>query len=102
MVRLTDHLDVTIVVDWDVKPQSNNNHTRVHPNTHLSITNEPSHEIMVLIVLRKLIFSISNMHAQPSNGARCLIFGQTCRLFPYFMCANSEGSAETALARRLA
>ena len=25
MVRLTDHLDMTIDVDWDVKPQHNNN-----------------------------------------------------------------------------
>ena len=23
MVRITDHLDMTIVVDWDVKPQIN-------------------------------------------------------------------------------
>ena len=28
-------------------------------------------------------------------GARCLIFGRTLRLLPYFMCANSEGSGET-------
>ena len=32
------------------------------------------------------------MHAQPSSGARCLIFGQTLRLLPYFKCANREGS----------
>ena len=43
----------------------------------------------------------SEVHAQPSNGARCLIFGQTRRLFPYFMCANSEGSGETARMCRL-
>ena len=29
-------------------------------------------------------------------------FGRTLRLFPYFMCANSEGSGETARTRRLA
>ena len=38
----------------------------------------------------------SNTHAQPSNRARCLIFGLTLRLLPYFMCANREGSGETA------
>ena len=36
------------------------------------------------------------MHAQQSTGATRLIFGQTLRLLPYFMCANSEGSGETA------
>ena len=44
----------------------------------------------------------SNAHAQPSSGARCLIFGGTLRLLPYFMCVNSEGSGETAQMRRLA
>ena len=28
MVMLTDHLDMTIVVDWDVKPQNGRN--RIH------------------------------------------------------------------------
>ena len=46
--------------------------------------------------------SFLNAHAQPSGGARCLILGRTlCRL-PYFMCANSEGSGETARMRRFA
>ena len=40
--------------------------------------------------------SSSTGHAQQSSGAGCLIFGQTLRLLPYFMCANSEGSDETA------
>ena len=31
----------------------------------------------------------SNVHAEPSSEARCLIFGQTLRLLPFFMCANS-------------
>ena len=39
---------------------------------------------------------------QPSSGARCLIFGQTLCLLPYFMCANSEGPGETAQMCRLA
>ena len=34
--------------------------------------------------------------------ARCLIFGWTLRLLPYFMCANSEGSGETVRMRRFA
>ena len=34
----------------------------------------------------------SNGHAKPSSGARCLIFGRTLHLLPYFMCANSKGS----------
>ena len=44
----------------------------------------------------------SNAHAQPPSGARCLIFGRTLRLLPYFMWTNSEGSGETARMRRLA
>ena len=60
------------------------------------IYTEPAHEIMALFVLHKL------MHAQPSSAARCLIFGQTLRLLPYFMCVNSEGLEETARMRRLA
>ena len=43
----------------------------------------------------------SNMHAQPSSVARCLIFGQTLCLLPYFMYANNEGSGETVWMRRL-
>ena len=61
---------------------------------------EPVHEIMALFVLRKT--HSSNAHAQLSSGARCLMFGQTLRLLPYFMCANSDGSGETAWMRRLA
>ena len=41
------------------------------------------------------------MHAQPSSKGRCLIFGQTFRLFPFFMCANSEGYGETMRMCRL-
>ena len=42
------------------------------------------------------------MHAQPSSGARYLIFGRTLRLFPYFICAHSKGSGNTVRMRRLA
>ena len=62
---------------------------------------EPAHEILALFVLRKLILQ-TRIYAQPSNGARCLIFGRTHRLLPYFMCANSECSGKTARMRRLA
>ena len=43
----------------------------------------------------------SNAQAQLSSGARCLIFGQTLRLLPYWMYVNSEGSGETLQMRRL-
>ena len=62
--------------------------------------NEPSQEIMVLFVLRKLILQ-ALMHSHPSIGARCLIFGRALCLLPYFMYANSEGSGETAQMCRL-
>ena len=61
--------------------------------------NESCDEIMALFDLHKLS---SNAHAQPSSGARCLIFGWTLRPLSYFMCVNSEGSGETALICRLA
>ena len=61
---------------------------------------EPLHEIMVRFVLRKLILQ-TRMRSHPV-GSRCLIFGRTLRLLPYFMCANSEGSDETVRTRRLA
>ena len=51
-------------------------------------SNEPSHEIMAHFVLRKFIL-------------QTFIFGQTLLLLPYLMCANSEGSGETARMRRL-
>ena len=55
--------------------------------------NEPCLEIMVLFVLHT---PFSNAHVQPSCRVKCLIFGWTLRLLPYFMCANSKGSGETA------
>ena len=46
----------------------------------------------------------SNAHEQPSSEARYmyLIFVRTLRLLSYFICANSEGSGETARLSRLA
>ena len=57
-------------------------------------TYEPWHESMVYF--RHPWTHPSNAHEQLSSGARCLIFGRTIRLLPYIMCANSEGSADTA------
>ena len=66
------HMDSYWAISWDYG-------TFHPPSTHSSIT-----------------------HAQPSSGARCLIFGRTLHLLPYFMCANSEGSGKTAQRRWLA
>ena len=49
---------------------------------------------MALFALRKR--QSSNAHAQQSTGATRRLFGQTLRLRPYVLCANSEGSGETA------
>ena len=54
---------------------------------------------MVLFILCKLILQ-TRMGSHPV--ARCLIFGWTLRILPYFMCANSKGSGETAWMPRLA
>ena len=35
----------------------------------------------------------SNVHAQPSSGARCLTFGRILQLLPYFMCATAKALA---------
>ena len=60
---------------------------------------EPSHEIMVLFTLCKLILQMG-LRSHPV-GSRCLIFGRTLRLLSCFMYANREGSGETARMRRL-
>ena len=54
--------------------------------------------LMRLWHLSPSVNSISNMHAQQSTGATRLIFGQTFRLLPYFMYANSKGSGQIRLA----
>ena len=58
------------------------------------------HEIMVLFFFRKLILP-TRIRSQLSSGAKCLMFGRTLRLLPYFMCADSE-AGETARMHRLA
>ena len=55
---------------------------------------------MALIALRKLNLQ-TRMRSNPM-GLHVCFFGQTLRLLPYFVCANSEGSGETARMRRLA
>ena len=58
---------------------------------------EPCHEIMVLFVLRKRILQ-TRMHSHPVGLDVWFLVGH----FVYFMCANSEGSGESARMRRLA
>ena len=62
-------------------------------------SNEPTHEIMALFILRKPILQ-TPMHSHPA-GLDVLTFGRTLRLPSYFMFANIEGSGETARMRRL-
>ena len=66
---------------------------------YLILPNEPAHEIMALFVLRKLILQ-TRMRSNPVP-LDVWFFG-TIRLLSYVMCANSEGSGETARMRRLA
>ena len=63
-------------------------------------TFEPAHESMVFFVLRKLILQ-TRMRCHPVR-LDVWFFGQTLCLLLYFLCANSEGSGETAWMRRLA
>ena len=65
----------------------------------LGRTIEPCHKIMVLFIP---VNSYLKRACSATEWARCLIFGQTLRLLPYFMWANSEGSGETVQMRRLA
>ena len=58
---------------------------------------KPSHEIMALFVLRKLILQ-TRMHSHPVEQDVWFLVG----LFLYFICANSEGFGKTARMRRLA
>ena len=51
---------------------------------------EQMSQLMRLCHCSSAIKSFFNAHAQPSSGARCLIFGQILCLLPNFMCANSE------------
>ena len=61
------------------------------------------HMIIDLSHIMRLWYFLSsiNSHVQPTNGARCLIFGWTLCLLPNFMCANSTSSVEAARMRRL-
>ena len=78
---------------------------------------------MALFILRKLVLQIqmrmrslitgpgkwlsfwrftSKLSWSWASGARCLSFGWTLFLLPFFMCTNSEGCGETAWMRRQA
>ena len=59
------------------------------------------HDMIQLMRLWHFSSSVNSFFKRAS-GAKCLIFGQTLRLLPYFMCANSKGSGETAWMCRLA
>ena len=63
---------------------------------YIGNTNGPSHEILVLFVLRNCS---SNAHAHASNGARCPMFGLDLCLVLYYMSASSEGSGGTTRMR---
>ena len=56
-------------------------------------TSEPSHEIMALVILRKLILQM-HMRSHPMGLDVWSLVGPSC--------TNSEGSGETARMRRLA
>ena len=61
---------------------------------------EPSCEIMVLFILHKLILKLCMRNHPVWLDVR--FSGRTIRLLPYLMCANCEGSGETARMRMLA
>ena len=75
---------------------------RIIPCTFKEMSKKHLSQLMRLWHFSSSVTHSSNTHEQPSNGVRCLIFGRTLRQLPYFMCANSEGSVETARMRRLA
>ena len=58
--------------------------------------------IMRLWHLSPSVNSIFKQACAAIHWATRLIFGQALRLLPYFMCANSEGSGETAWMHSLA
>ena len=62
-------------------------------NNHMPVLiNEPTHEILAFLALRKLNLQ-THIRSHPMGlHVPRLIFGQTLCLLPYFMCANSEGS----------
>ena len=60
----------------------------------------PAHEIRVLIAHAQR--PSSNANADVSSLARVLNFSLSIHLYSYFVYASSEGSGESAHARRLA
>ena len=61
---------------------------------------EPADKILVLITYSQI--PLTNTHVDVSRGVRCLIFGPSLYLHPYFVYVSSEGSDESAYMRRLA
>ena len=75
MVRLTDHLDMTIAVDWDIKPQKKKKKTysftvltsllASYCLTYLSQMEFPPHQLDQSIFILRIVgwyFSCSNFH----------------------------------------
>ena len=69
--------------------------------TRISAWNQMSH-VMRLWYFSSSVNSFFKRACAAIQWARCLIFGRTLRLLPYFMCAKSEGSDETAWMHRVA
>ena len=75
MFRVTDHLDMTIAVDWDVKPQKQKNkHIFSQIHKILVRTNELGHEISNNVVCGTIKGSDQPAHT------RSLIRAFACRL----------------------
>ena len=69
-------VDISILANW----------TSPFVNYRVSGSFEPSREITVLSIDSFFKCACAAIQLEP----RCLIFGWTLRLLPYFMCANSE------------
>ena len=92
VVYLTDHLDITIVVDWGVKPQNKQKNFIIHnraPSSEFVSSSIPSWQILTV-------------HAQQFRGARDLAFYLKVPLDSLLVWASSGGSGEPARMRRLA
>ena len=85
------------------------NKWKLHTKSHISdyiewlcIVCLKEFKLSHLMKLWYFLSSVNSFFKRACSGAKCLISGRTLRLLPYFMCANSEGSGETAWMRRLA
>ena len=72
-----------------------------HGTAKVSVPGHPMSQLMRLWYLSSSVNSFFKRAYAAIQWVRCLNFGRTLRLLPYFMYANSEGSGETARMRRL-